>query len=46
MRENDKTRIKILPEKEVAEYIKTYEEEVAKLEAEKQQKEKAAQQPK
>jgi hypothetical protein len=46
VRENGKTKIKILPEKEVAVYIKTYEEEVAKIEAEKQQKEKAAHQPK
>lgn len=46
VRENDKTKIKILPEKEVAVYIKAYEEEVAKIEAEKQQKEKAAHQPK
>lgn len=45
-RENDKTRIRILTEKEVTELIKHYEEEQAKIEAEKQAKEKAAQQAK
>ena len=43
-RENDKTRIRILGEKEVNELIKHYEEEQAKIEAEKLAKEKAAQQ--
>lgn len=45
-RENDKTRIRILSEKEVNELIKHYEEEQAKVEAEKLAKEKAAQQMK
>lgn len=45
-RENGKTRIKILGEKEVSELIKHYEDEQAKLEAEKLAKEKAAQQSK
>ncbi|RMZ98806.1 proteasome subunit alpha type-4 [Brachionus plicatilis] len=45
-REHGKTRIKILGEKEVSELIKHYEEEQAKLEAEKLAKEKAAQQSK
>lgn len=44
VRENDKTRIRILSEKEVGEYIKQFDEEQAKIEAEKQAKEKAAQQ--
>ena len=43
MRENDKTRIRILSEKEVAELIKQYDDEQAKIEAEKQAKEKALQ---
>lgn len=42
-RENDKTRIRILTEKEVNELIKQYDEEQARLEAEKLAKEKAAQ---
>ncbi len=45
-RENDRTRIRILTEKEVLELIKHYEDEQAKLEAEKLAKEKAAQQSK
>ena len=45
-RENDKTRIRILTEKEVNELIKHFEEEQAKLEAEKLAKEKAVQQAK
>lgn len=45
-RENGKTRIRILTEKEVSELIKHYEAEQAKLEAEKLAKEKAAQQAK
>jgi 20S proteasome subunit alpha 3 len=45
-RENGKTRIRILTEKEVLELIKHYEDEQAKLEAEKLAKEKAAQQSK
>ncbi|CAF1132456.1 unnamed protein product [Brachionus calyciflorus] len=45
-RENNKTRIRILTEKEVSELIKHYEAEQAKLEAEKLAKEKAAQQAK
>jgi hypothetical protein len=44
VRENDKTKIRILSEKEVGELIKAYEEEQAKLELEKQAKEKLAQQ--
>jgi len=46
VRENDKTRIRILGEKEVVELIKQYDEEQAKLEAEKLAKEKATQQMK
>jgi 20S proteasome subunit alpha 3 len=45
-RENGKTRIRILTEKELTELIKEYEDEQAKLEAEKLAKEKAAQQSK
>lgn len=43
-RENGKTRIRILAEKELTELIKEYEDEQAKIEAEKLAKEKAAQQ--
>jgi 20S proteasome subunit alpha 3 len=43
-RENGKTRIRILTEKETGELIRQYDEEQAKLEAEKLAKEKAAQQ--
>lgn len=43
-RENGKTRIRILSEKELNELIKEYEDEQAKIEAEKLAKEKAAQQ--
>lgn len=43
-RENGKTRIRILSEKELNELIKEYENEQAKIEAEKLAKEKAAQQ--
>lgn len=46
VRENDKTRIRILTDKELNELIKAFEEEQAKLEAEKVAKEKAAQQSK
>lgn len=46
IRENDKTRIRILTEKEVTELIKHFDEEQAKIEAEKVAKEKAAQQAK
>lgn len=42
-RENGKTRIRILTEKELNELIKEYEDEQAKLEAEKLAKEKLAQ---
>jgi len=45
-RENNKTRIRILSEKEINALIKQYEDEQAKLEAEKLAKEKAAQQAK
>lgn len=45
-RENEKTRIRILGEKEVTELIKQYDEEQAKIEAEKLAKEKATQQMK
>ncbi len=40
-RENDKTRIRILGEKEITALIKEYDEEQAKIEAEKLAKEKA-----
>jgi 20S proteasome subunit alpha 3 len=40
-RENDKTRIRILGEKEITVLIKEYDEEQAKIEAEKLAKEKA-----
>jgi 20S proteasome subunit alpha 3 len=43
-RENDKTRIRILTEQELNVLIKEYEDEQAKIEAEKLAKEKAAQQ--
>lgn len=43
-RENGKTRIRILTERELNELIKEYEDEQAKIEAEKLAKEKAAQQ--
>jgi hypothetical protein len=43
VRENDKTRIRILTEKEVADLIKVHDDEQAKIDAEKQAKEKAAQ---
>ena len=43
MRENGKTKIRILGEKEVQGLIKVYEEEQAKIEAEKLAKEKASQ---
>lgn len=46
IRENGKTKIRILGEKEVTELIKQYDEEQAKIEAEKLAKEKAAQQMK
>ncbi len=46
VRENDKTRIRILTEKEVADLIKVYDDEQANIEAEKQAKEKAAQKAK
>jgi len=46
VRENGKTRIRILGEKEVTELIKQYEDEQAKIEAEKLAKEKANQQSK
>jgi hypothetical protein len=42
-RENDKTRIRILTEKEINELIKKHEDEQIKLDAEKQAKEKQAQ---
>jgi len=42
-RENGRSRIRILGEKEVAELIKRFEDEQAKIEAEKQAKEKALQ---
>jgi len=45
-RENGKTRIRILGEKEVTELIKQYDDEQAKIEAEKQAKEKQVQQMK
>ena len=45
-RENEKTRIRILGEKEVTELIRQYDEEQAKIEAEKLAKEKATQQMK
>ncbi len=45
-RENGKTRIRILGEKEVTELIKQYDDEQAKIEAEKQAKEKQATQSK
>ena len=41
--ENGKTKIRILSEKEVNELIKHFEDEQAKIEAEKLAKEKAAQ---
>ena len=40
-RENDKTRIRILGEKEITALIKEYDDEQAKIEAEKLAKEKA-----
>ncbi len=43
-RENDKTRIRILGEKEITALIKEYDDEQAKIEAEKLAKEKAMQQ--
>ena len=43
-RENDKTRIRILGEKEITALIKEYDDEQAKIEAEKLAKEKALQQ--
>jgi len=43
-RENGKTKIRILSDKEVSELIKVYNDEVARIEAEKLAKEKAAQQ--
>ena len=46
VRENEKTRIRILGEKEVTELIKQYDDEQAKIEAEKVAKEKATQQMK
>lgn len=46
VRENNKTKIRIVPEKELTEYIKELQEEQAKLDAEKLLKEKAAQQNK
>jgi len=42
-RENGKTKIRILTEKECTELIKQYDDEQAKIEAEKLAKEKAAQ---
>jgi hypothetical protein len=45
-RENGKTCIRILGEREVKELIKQYDDEQAKIEAEKLAKEKAAQQMK
>ena len=44
VRENDKTKIRIVSEKELNELIKELHEEQAKLEAEKLLKEKASQQ--
>lgn len=44
IRENGKTKIRIISEKDVGELIKAFEEEQAKLELEKQAKEKLAQQ--
>ena len=46
VRENNKTKIRIIPEKELGELIKELQEEQAKLDAEKLLKEKAAQQNK
>ncbi len=43
-RENGKTRIRILSEKEINVLIKQYDDEQAKIEAEKLAKEKATQQ--
>ena len=46
VRDNNKTKIRIVSEKELTEYIKELHEEQAKLDAEKLLKEKAAQQNK
>jgi hypothetical protein len=46
VRDNNKTKIRIVSEKELTEYIKELQEEQAKLDAEKLLKEKAAQQNK
>ncbi len=46
VRENGKTKIRILPEKDLAELIRVFNEEQAKIDAEKLAKEKAAQQNK